>query len=147
VPTLTLNQEQKRNIRNALLVLIGYMFIYFVGRVIWCTHAGSSLLGWLFLARPTGVHSYLYGWLLSSHLFWYALVLSALPSPRGRFRFSAVTTAGFALGLIAGMIWGPYPDGATIGHNHYGWAIWGGVYLGSIVIGIIAERCHRMPTA
>ena len=33
-----------------------------------------------------------------------------------------------------------YPEGAAIGHDHYGWAIWGGIYLISIIVGMLAER-------
>ena len=43
-------------------------------------------------------------WLLSSNLFWYALAISALPSLWGKFKFSAVTTAGFIVGIVAGII-------------------------------------------
>ena len=60
--TLLKKQEQKRNCRIALLVLIGYISIYLIGRIIWCDLSQSSLIGWLFMVRPSGEHSYLYGW-------------------------------------------------------------------------------------
>ena len=62
------------------------------------------MIGWLFTNISTGEHSYLYGWLLSSNLFWYALAISALPSLWGKFKCSAVTTAGFIVGIVAGII-------------------------------------------
>ena len=136
-------QTQKRNILYALYVFIGYLLIYFIGRIIWCDNSESNLIGWIFTVKPTGEHSYLYGWLLSSDLFWYALVISVLPSLFGKFRFSVITTGAFIVGLIAGMIFGPYPEGAAIGHDHYGWAIWGVIYLGSIVIGVIFEKYKK----
>ena len=37
----------------------------------------------------------------------------------------------------------PYPEGATIGHDHCGWAIWEAIYLVSIVAGIIVERYKK----
>lgn len=92
------------------------------------------------MAAASGEHSYLYGWLLSSNLFWYAMAISVIPALFGKSKFSLVTTAAFVLGIIFGMIFGPYPEGAAIGHDHYGWAIWGGVYLLSILVGILAER-------
>ena len=136
-------QTQKRNILNALYVFIGYLLIYFIGRVIWCDISESNLIGWIFTVKPTGEHSYLYGWLLSSDLFWYALAISVLPSLFGKFRFSVITTGAFIVGLIAGMIFGPYPEGAAMGHDHYGWAIWSVIYLSSIVLGVIFERYKK----
>ena len=68
------------------------------------------------------------------------MALSVIPAVFGKSKFSLVPTAAFVLGIIFGMIFGPYPEGAAIGHDHYGWAIWGGIYLLSIVAGILAER-------
>lgn len=132
-------QRFKRNIRNALFIAVGYMSIYLLGRIVWCNMSQSSLIGWLFTVKPSGKQSYLYGWLLSSSMFWYALVLSVIPALFGKYKFSCTTFAGFLIGFITGMIFGPYPEGAAIGHNHYGWAIWGVSYLISIVTGILVE--------
>ena len=52
-----------------------------------------SLLGWLLWERPSGGESYLYGWLLSSGLFWWAMALSALTALLGRYRLSCTTCA------------------------------------------------------
>lgn len=136
-------QGWKRNFRAALLVALGYLAVYLVGRILWCDLFRSTLLGWLFTVRPSGEHSYLYGWLLSSNLFWYAMAVSVLPALWGRTRFSAVTAAGFLVGIGAGMLFGPYPEGAALGHGHYGWAIWGAVYLISAAAGVLAERRRK----
>lgn len=134
---------KKRNICIAFGYIMVYLAVYLTGRIIWCNFGDGNLIDWLFTVSPTGEHSYLYGWLLSSHLFWYALAISVIPSLWGKFKFSAVTTAGFIVGIVAGMIFGPYPAGTAIGHDHYGWAIWIGIYLISIVIGIIVEKYKR----
>lgn len=133
----------KQNITTALLVAGGYGCIYLMGRILWCDLSQSSLMGWLFAARPAGEHSYLYGWLLSSNLFLYGMAISVIPAFFGAHRFSYVTLMGFAAGLVSGIIFGPYPEGAAIGQSHYGWAIWGAVYLVSIGVGIIAQRWGR----
>ena len=132
--------QRNKNIVFALLIAAAYILIYLVGRLIWCDLSNSSLIGVLFTSKPIGEHSYLYGWLLSSNLFWCAMAISVIPSLFGKYKFSIVTTGAFVLGIISGMIFGPHPEGAAIGHDHYGWAIWGGIYLLSIVIGILAER-------
>ena len=136
-------QKLKRNILIALLAAVGYVGIYLIGRIIWCNLSQSTLIGWLFTATPSGEHSYLYGWLLSSNLFWCAMAVSAIPAFFGRHKFSYTTLIGFVVGLAAGMIFGPNPEGAALGQGHYGWAIWGVIYLVSIVAGVIAERYRK----
>ncbi len=134
---------KRRNLLITFGFLATYLALYLSGRIIWCDIGKSNLLGWLFTDIPTGEHSYLFGWLLSSYLFWYALAISVLPSLWGKFKFSTITTAGFILGFVSGIIWGPYPEGAAIGHGHYGWAIWGVIYLISIVTGILVEKFKK----
>ena len=136
-------QAQKRTLLISLLIAVGYMSIYLIGRIIWCDLSQSTLIGWLFFVRPSGEHSYLYGWLLSSNLFWYAMVLSVIPALFGKYTFSCTTLIGFIVGLAAGMLFGPYPEGASIGHSHYGWVIWGAIFLVSIMMGIIVERYKK----
>lgn len=136
-------QTRKKNLRTALLIAAGYMVIYLIGRVLWCDFSQSTLLGWLFTARPSGEHSYLYGWLLSSGMFRYAAVISVLSTLLGKHRFAGVTLSGFAVGLTAGMLFGPYPQGAAAGHGHYGWAIWGAVFLVSAAAGVLAEKYRK----
>lgn len=138
-------QRQKKNLLFALLVALAYLGIYLIGRALWCDLSQSTLTGWLWTARPSGPHSYLYGWLLSSHLFWYAMAVSVLPACLGKRRFSSAALAGFVLGLVTGMIFGPNPEGAALGHDHYGWAIWGAVYLLSLVAGALLERYGKKP--
>ena len=70
-------------------------------------------------------------------------MISGIPSFWGKFKFSIITTIGFIVGIVVGIIFGPYPEGIDIGHDHYGWAIWGIIYLISIVIGIIMERYKK----
>lgn len=135
-----LRARRKKNILMALSVMGGYILIYLLGRLIWCDLTESSFIGWLVSVRPNGEHSYLYGWLLSSNLFWIALIISTLPAIWGKFKFSFTTLAGFVVGLLAGMLFGPNPDGAAIGQTHYGWAIWGVIYFLSVIAGLLVER-------
>lgn len=133
-------RNRKTNITSAIIIAVGYLAIYLIGRFIWCDFSDSSLIGWLISAVPSGNHSYLFGWLLSSRLFWAAMAISSIPSLFGKRRFSFCTLIGFLLGLILGILFGPYPEGAFYGHDHYGWAIWGAIYLLSIITGMILEQ-------
>lgn len=57
-----------------------------------------------------------------------------------------ITTIEFVVGLMAGMIFGPNPQGVAIGQTHFGWAIWGVIFFVSIVVGIVIERYKRKTT-
>ena len=135
--------QRKRNWIATAVGATAYLMVYLIGRIIWCDFSSSSFVGWLFLSRPAGEHSYLYGWLLSSRLFWYAMTVSVLPALWGKYRYCLTTFAGFMLGLLLGIWFGPYPEGAATGHTHYGWAIWGVTFLISLLCGVILERVWR----
>lgn len=136
-------KQWKTRLREALLVLLVYLVIYLLGRILWCDLSQNSILGWLFGAMPSGEHSYLYGWLLSRKLFWYAMGASILFALWGKTLLSRMTTGGFFLGIVLGMIFGPYPEGAATGQTHYGWLIWGIVLLLFILSGIIWEYLKK----
>lgn len=143
-----LEQEQKAALRKkrcrerllrALLTAAAYLAVYLLGRILWCDLSQSSFKGWLFSLRPSGAHSYLYGWLLSSHLFWYAMAVSVLAALGGKSTLAYTTLGGFVLGLALGIAFGPYPEGAATGNTHYGWLIWGVVFLLSALAGALLE--------
>ena len=131
-----------RNIRAALWTLAGYRVVYLICKLLWGAREQSSLLGWLL---GTGSTAYLFGWLLTSRLFWAAMAVSAIPALFGKRRFAAVTLAAFALGIPLGEQLGPCPAGIPYGHSHYGWAIWGGIFLVSAAVGIIWEKWPKNP--
>lgn len=137
-----IGQQQKRR-KNRIVfaaAAAGYLFLYLIGRLLWCDRAASSWMGWLITAVPSGESSYLFGWLLSSRLFWVSMAVSCVPALWGKFRFTLCTLAGFLAGLLTGTLLGPHPAGAFYGHSHYGWAIWGGLYLLSAAVGLLLER-------
>lgn len=128
--------RRQKNLFFALITVAGYLLIYLLGRLLWCTDSNVSFLGFLFYAAPKGAHSYLYGWLLSSRLFWYAMFLSALPSLWGKHRFSIAALVGFSLGMVLGIFLGP----TAYGTGEYGWAYWGGVFLASLPMGAALQK-------
>ena len=141
--TVLRKAQRKARLREALWAGLTFLLIYLIGRILWCDLSQSSFKGWLFSVRPTGEHSYLYGWLLSSHLFWYAMAASVLFALLGKPLLSRMTTGGFFVGIVLGMLFGPYPEGAFTGNTHYGWAIWGVVLLLSIAAGVILESVKK----
>lgn len=129
----------RKNLQAAVLVVACYLAVYFLGRLTGPGLGESSVMGWLFGA-DTNQFSYLYGWLLQTRLFWIAMAVSAVSSLFGKYRFSLATTVAFALGQALGELLGENPAGAAYGHGQYGWAIWGGAFLFSMVMGVLAER-------
>lgn len=71
------------------------------------------------------------------------MAVSVIPALFGKKYFSFTTLAGFALGLLIGELGGQNPAGAAYGYGHYGWAIWGGIFTFSIVMGIIFEKSPK----
>lgn len=84
--------------------------------------------------------SYLIGWLFHNNLWFYSSLVSAIPTLFGKWKYSLITFAGFALGIPLGELFGKNPQGAEFGFAHYGWAIWGGIFILSIIMGIIFEK-------
>ena len=127
-----------RNLRTAFLTAGIYAAYYLVGRVLCVHYEDATVMGWLFFNDWKYI-DYLYGWLLSSSLFWYAAAVSVAAALIGKRRLAAVTAAAFGVGWTLGELLGPNPEGAVLGQGHYGWAIWGGVFLAGIAAGLAAE--------
>ena len=131
--------RRQQNLKAALEVAVVYIIYYLTGRVLCVHYENASVIGWLFLNDWVQM-DYLYGWLLSSNLFWCAMMVSVIPAIFGRVRFSGVTAVAFAAGWLAGELFGPNPEGAVYGHGHYGWAIWVCVFLVGMVAGAVWQR-------
>ena len=129
---------KRRVCRFAVLITL-YLLLYLTGRLICGDLQNSSFLGWL-----TGTDSkyYLFGWLIHRKLFWYAMTVSSFPVLFGQFLFGVSSFVGCTIGLLLGEWLGVYPPGIPYDHDHYGWAIWIGVYLLSCMIGIVL--CVRL---
>lgn len=130
--------DLRRNLRTVLLIAGIYAAYYLVGRVLCVHYEDAPVMGWLFLNDWKYI-DYLYGWLLSSKLFWYAAAVSAAAALVGKRWFAAVTAAAFGIGWVLGELFGPNPEGVPLGHGHYGWAIWGGVFLIGVAAGVAVE--------
>lgn len=124
----------KKRIYHFAAIIALYLALYLSGRLVCGDLQNSSFLGWL-----TGTDSrfYLFGWLTHQNLFWYAMMVSALPALLGQFWFGISTFTGCLVGLLLGEWLGVYPPGIPYGNGHYDWAIWIGVYLASCIVGIV----------
>lgn len=134
--------RRKRNLLAALALLGSYLLLYLLLQILF-GYPDSSMLGVL---ASTDSSLYLWGWLLHSRIFWLALCLGVISAALGKWYFASVTSLLFFAGILAGELLGPYPAGAAYGHDHYGWAIWGGIYLVSIIMGIAAEAMKKRKT-
>lgn len=139
-----LRAKRKRNLFMALAVLGGYIVIYLLGRIFGTTSEQTSVMGWLFGTDPKQM-SYLYGWLLHQNLYWFGMIVSVIPALFGKYRFSFTTLSMFGIGLLVGELFGGNPAGAAYGQNHYGWAIWGGIFILSLIMGVVLEHLSKQP--
>ena len=77
------------------------------------------------------------------NVIWYAAIISVIPSFFGNYRFSIITLAGYILGVIAGEMFGGFKSDIPPEYLHYGWVIWGAVFISSAIIGILVEILIR----
>ncbi len=134
--------KRKKNLLGTLSVFVGYLLIYFAGRICSPIKEQTSGLYWLIGNDPKQL-TYLYGWLLSRKLFWIAMVVSMVPALFGKRKFAFTTLFGFGVGLLLGELCGHNPPGEGYGHGHYGWAIWGCIFAFSAVMGGILEKITK----
>ncbi len=140
-------KRRRRALRRlvcAAAVFLGYAALYLLCRLVRVPFEGYTVLGWLFGSEAAREAGYLYGWLCQQGFFLYSMLFSVLAAAAGFWRLSAVTLSGFVLGLILGECFGPNPAGAALGMGHYGWLIWGAVFLLFAGAGAFAEIfCRR----
>ena len=131
--------QLKHNILRMGISLFCWLVLFLAGRM-FCTTAEEpmTVIGWLFDTSPQRA-TYLFGWLTGHGYYLWCSVISVLPALFSKVRFSHATFSGFTLGFVMGELFGRYPAGVPYGHGHYGWAIWGGVFLTSVAAGIIWE--------
>lgn len=129
--------QRKKNLRTALWLTALWALIFAAGALSgsW-QNSEYALLGVVF-------HSYPFGWMVSNGLFFLCWAACAAAALLGRRKLSFVGTAGFGLGLLLGTLLGENTAGAPYGHGHYGWLIWGGVFLFSLAMGLVLERLGK----
>ncbi len=88
-----------------------------------------------------GQQFYMYtpSWTLRN-VIWYAAMISVIPSVFGYYRFSIITLAGYILGVISGEMFGGFQSHIPPEYMHYGWVIWGAVFITSAIIGMLVEN-------
>lgn len=134
--------RRKNNAKAALCVAAAYAAIFLAGRLLCTRQESLSVMGWLFGTNPQQ-STYLFGWLLTSHMFIISFAVCAAAAAFGKYRLAAAATAAFAAGLIAGETLGEYPQGAEYGMGHYGWLIWGVLFVLGLVSGAVWEYVLR----
>ncbi|MBQ8238391.1 MAG: helix-turn-helix transcriptional regulator [Oscillospiraceae bacterium] len=133
-----IRHQRLLNFYAVLGVLAGYTVIFLTGKLLFTESGDYTVLGWLTNTdmRPG---AYLFGWLLSSRMFHYATILSMFCGLAGFRRVAFTTLGAFTLGLPLGEYLGAIPALVPQGY-HYGWAIWGLLFIGSIFLGIWLQR-------
>lgn len=134
-------QEKKPRFHStgALIMIVTFLGLFLLARIFCSTEPIHSLRYWLF-HYEVGRFTYLYGWLLSQGLWWYSMAICVAAAFLGKSCFAWTSFGGFTAGFVLGELLGPFPPGAEWGQGHYGWAIWGGVFLFSMLLGGIGQH-------
>ena len=131
-------QQRLGNYLFACAAAAGYLMIFLLCKFFLCTEKDMSFMAWLFGVSPYQ-HTYLFGWLLSKRIYLYASAVTIISAAIGRRRLAVTTLAAFAVGLPLGEWLGDIPGLVPEGY-HYGWAIWGLLFVGSIFLGVWLQR-------
>lgn len=133
-------RQRERNWQCALAVAGAYLLIFLLCKIFWCDYdlSETTFVGWLTNTSPVH-HEYLFGWLIGNNLYLFASAISILSAALGKHRMGLTTLGAFAIGLPLSEYLGSIPGLVPQGY-HYGWAIWGGIFLGSLFFGIRLQR-------
>ena len=129
------------SLRFTGVLTVLWLGLWLAGRLAFGIREDHTVLGWLFGWQS---RVYLFGWLLSSRLYWYAMVAACGGGLLNRRLFALTASAGFFLGWAAGELLGPrrwMPQAGV--EYHYGWATWLGIWLLSLILGLILQKRER----
>jgi transcriptional regulator with XRE-family HTH domain len=110
-------------LRSVLFAVIWYLQVFLIG-------FGIESLGCV-------ERKYLIFWLLSSGVYWISFAVVLVLAVIGWRRVSLALDIACLVGLLAGEVFGPNPEGASVGFGHYGWAIWIAVMLAGLIAGML----------
>ena len=110
-------------LRSVLFSVIWYLLVFLIG-------FGIESLGFV-------ESKYLIFWLLSSGVYWISFAVVLVFAVIGWRRISLALDIACLVGLLAGEVFGPNPEGASMGFGHYGWAIWIAVMLAGLIAGML----------
>ncbi len=82
---------------------------------------------------------YTLNWLATNGPYWIAAAISCIPLLFGKWKYAICAFAGNVAGVIAGELCGANMEGADVGTSHYGWLIWGCLFVTAVLTGIMAE--------
>ena len=140
-------QKLKRSLLLALVVWGCYAIVYLAGRWLGGRFEHQTVMGWLWSQAGARNAGYVFGWLYGNELFFFSMLLSVSAAAAGLYRLGFVSFFGFGAGMLLGEWLGRNPAGASYGFGHYGWAIWGGIFLLSIGMGAMLEKWTRQGLA
>ena len=116
-------------LRSVLFSFIWYLLVFLIG-------FGIESLGFV-------EKKYLIFWLLSSGVYWISFAVVLALAVIGWMRISLALDIACLVGLLAGEVFGPNPEGASMGFGHYGWAIWIAVMLAGLIAGMLWQIYER----
>ncbi len=72
-----------------------------------------------------------------------AALISIIPLYWRLYYFAFITTAGYGKGVVIGELFGGFASDVPSQYPHYGWLLWGGVFILAIITGAVVEVLLR----
>lgn len=114
-------------LRSVLFTVVWYLLVFLIG-------FGIESIGAV-------ERKYLIFWLLSSGAYGVSFAVVLVLAVIGWMRVAFSLDIACLVGLLAGEVFGPNPEGASMGFGHYGWAIWIFAMLAGLLAGMLWEIC------
>lgn len=143
--------KMKNRICAAAFVGLGYYLFFLIYKSLYCDVGMEyGLFYFLFEAHHSHL-PYLFGWLLSSHLYPVCAIVSMCCALLGNPWAALLTCLAFPAGIFLGEAFGKLglSQWALENGYHNGWAIWLCIYFGALLLGNVIQiipgirRRHR----
>ena len=130
--------NMKDRICAAAFTGLGYYIFFLICKAVYCTKGSDYGLFHLLFEADFRHLPYLFGWLLSSHMYPVCAIISMLCALLGNPWATWLTCLAFPAGVILGEAFGQYGMTQWELDNgyHNGWAIWLCIYFGALLLGI-----------
>lgn len=141
VPSPAPKHRWRDGASSAFLIGLCYYILFLVYKF-FCCEIGLDYGLRHFLFEADFRHlPYLFGWLVSSHTYIAAAILSMTAALFNKYYVAVTTFAGFVLGLLLGeplgkMVLTPWDAEINL---HHGWWIWLCIFLGGLALGILLQ--------
>lgn len=124
-----MDKKKYITLRKSHLIFIGVMLLVYVVA---------------FVIGRQWQECYTLNWLATNGPYWIAVAITCFPALLGKWKYSVCAFSGNLAGVVAGELFGANMEGTDVGSVHYGWLIWGCLFVTAILTGIMVELISKI---